>query len=222
MDIQKTKALIAYLETYITDNKREKIDRVLTNRTKHVTIVLEDLFQQHNMSAVARTAEILGIQDIHIVESRNAYAINKSIARGSANWLDMHRYKDVVTCMKQLKEDGYRIVATTPHARANTLPDLSLDHKLAFIFGTELKGITQPVIDHADEFVMIPMYGFTESYNVSVSVGLCLYDALTRLHHSSIPWQLSESDYLEVRLRWLRKLLPYHHKLEQIFDARSR
>lgn len=221
MDIEKTKALLTYLQTYITDNKREKIDKVLAQRTRHVTVVLEDLFQQHNTSAVVRTVEALGIQDIHVVESRNAFSINNSIARGSAKWLTMHRYSKIIPCMQELKEQGYRLIATTPHARAKNLADLSLDGKCALIFGTELKGITQEVIDHADEFVMIPMFGFTESYNVSVSVGLSLYDVISRLHASNIAWQLQEHERLDLTLRWIRKIIPHAHALEQLFDNKK-
>jgi tRNA (guanosine-2'-O-)-methyltransferase len=217
MDTAIKKALIAYLEKQITQNKREKMDQVIRNRTRHVTIVLEDIFQQHNASAVVRSAECFGIQDLHIVQDRFSFSVNTGVAMGSSKWISMYRYGNTPDAFKALKEQGYRIVATTPHTNACTLQDLPIDQKFALVFGTENVGLSSYAMEHADEYVKIPMYGFTESFNVSVSAALSLYHTTTALRKSDIAWQLSADQELEVRLFWLRKAIRGVQQFERMF-----
>ncbi|MGZ6540211.1 MAG: TrmH family RNA methyltransferase, partial [Bacteroidia bacterium] len=165
------KDFIDYLSQFVSETRRAKFDTVLNYRTRHITVVLEDLYQPHNASAVLRSCDIFGIQDIHIIENKNAYTVNKDIALGAPKWLNLYKYRkeenNSLDCIKKLKEQGYRIVATTPHEKDCNLEDLSVDKPLALFFGTELTGISHTVREHADEYVKIPMYGFTESFNIS-------------------------------------------------------
>ncbi|MFZ5953881.1 MAG: TrmH family RNA methyltransferase [Candidatus Dependentiae bacterium] len=207
--------LITYLYSFITPNKQEKIKQIINLRTRHITVVLEDIFQPHNASAILRSVECQGLQDLYLVEHLNMFNPTGGIAKGSSYWLDMHRYKKIEECMKDLKSKGYRIVATTPHHNARYIHELPLDTKCALVFGTEHVGLSSYVLNNADEFVKIPMYGFTESYNVSVSVALCMYEFNARLRNSTIPWQLSYEEQLDVQLQWLRRLISGITRIEQ-------
>lgn len=207
--------LVEYLLTLVTENKRQKITRNVALRTRHITLVLEDIFQPHNASAILRTVECQGIQDLYLVEHRNSFNPTGGIAKGSSYWLDLHRYKKIDECIVDLKNKGYRIIATTPHPHARALDDLPLDQKSALIFGTEHVGLSTYAMNNADEYVTIPMYGFTESYNVSVSVALCLYELNKRLRESAIAWQLSQEEQIDTQLHWLRRLISGISRIEQ-------
>jgi tRNA (guanosine-2'-O-)-methyltransferase len=213
------KELISYLSQFISDTRRSKFDKVLEYRTRHITIALEDIYQPHNASAVLRSCDIFGIQDIHIIENKNAYTINKDIAMGSPKWLNLHKYRkeenNSLACIKKLKEQGYRIIATTPHENDCLLDNLEVDQPLALFFGTELTGISDTVREHADEFVRIPMFGFTESFNISVSAALCLHTLASKLHYTTVNWHLKDEEKDELLLRWLRNSIPKVELIEK-------
>jgi tRNA (guanosine-2'-O-)-methyltransferase len=213
------KELITYLSQFISDSRRSKFDKVLEYRTRHITIALEDIYQPHNASAVLRSCDIFGVQNIHIIENKNAYTINKDIAMGAPKWLNLHKYRkeenNSLSCIKKLKEQGYRIVATTPHENDCLLDDLTVEKPMALFFGTELTGISDTVRAHADEFVRIPMYGFTESFNISVSAALCLHTLTSKLHQTTVDWHLNEQEKDELLLRWLRNSIPKVELIEK-------
>lgn len=199
-------ALIEQLLHYVTDNKRQKMEAVLANRTRYITVVLEDLFQPHNASAALRTCDIFGVQDVHVVEAQYTFKAVPTISMGASKWVDVHSYTSITDSLNALKKQGYRIVATTPHTNCYTLPTLPLDQKTALVFGSEQAGLSQEALAVADMFVKIPMYGFVESFNVSVSVALCLYDVINRLHNSTYAWQLSEEEKQDIMLAWIGKV----------------
>ncbi len=220
----KKKELINYLSNLISENRRAKFDEVLSYRTRHITIVLEDLYQPHNASAVLRSCDIFGIQDIHIIENKNAYTVNRDIALGSPKWLNIHKYNNeennTLNCINQLKEKGYRIVATSPHKNDCSIEELSVGKPLALIFGTELTGISDTVRENADEFVNIPMFGFTESFNISVSAALCLHTLTAKLHQSDTNWHLNDLEKDELLLIWLRNTIRKVELIEKDFIAK--
>lgn len=206
IDRQDKTALIEQLLHYVTDNKRQKMEEVLANRTRYITIVLEDLFQPHNASAALRTCDIFGVQDVHVVEAQYRFKAVPTIAMGASKWVDVHSYSSISEAFDALKKQGYQIVATTPHTDCHILPTLPLDQKTALVFGSEQTGLSEEALAAADMFVKIPMYGFVESFNVSVSVALCLYDVINRLHNSPYAWQLSEEEKQDIMLTWIRKI----------------
>ncbi|MES2590272.1 MAG: RNA methyltransferase [Bacteroidota bacterium] len=215
------KEFIDYLSNLISEKRRAKFDEVLNYRTRHITIVLEDLYQPHNASAVLRSCDIFGIQDIHVIENRNAYTVARDIALGSPKWLNIQTYKNdennTLACINKLKSKGYRIVATSPHKNGCSIEDLPVDKPLALLFGTELTGISDTVREHADEFVTIPMYGFTESFNISVSAALCLYSLTQKLHKSNAEWHLTETEKEEMLLTWLKNSIRKVEMIEKDF-----
>jgi tRNA (guanosine-2'-O-)-methyltransferase len=205
--MNKNQKEIAYLTSLITDNKRQKIQEVLAYRTRYVTVVLENIEHPHNANAVIRSCDIFGIQDVQVIEEVHPFKPQNTIAKGAIKWVDMLRYPTTKRCIAALKKQKYCIVATTPHEQGYKLPELPLNRKIALLFGTEISGLSQDALDAADEYVTIPMFGFTESFNISVSVALCLYDIVTRLHQSDIWWQLSQEERENLHLQWLKKIL---------------
>ncbi len=219
------KEFIDYLSQFVSETRRAKFDKVLEYRTRHITVVLEDLYQPHNASAVLRSCDIFGIQDIHIIENKNAYTVNKDIALGAPKWLNLHKYRkeenNSLDCIHKLKKQGYKIVATTPHEKDCNLEDLTIDKPLALFFGTELTGISDTIREQADEFIKIPMYGFTESFNISVSAALCLHTLKEKLHKSNINWHLSNAEKEELLLRWLKNSIPKVELIEKDYLAKK-
>lgn len=202
--------LIEYLKQFVSEERLRRFDEILDERTRHITVVLEDIYQAHNASAVLRSCDCFGLQDVHFIESRNRYKISTDVDMGASQWLSINRVPNqektnTIPFLKSLKEKGYKIVATTPHEKDCTLDKLSIDQKTALVFGTEIEGITDDVRSVADEFVRIPMYGFTESYNISVSAALCLYELTTRLRASGINYKLSPDEKQTLWLEWLMK-----------------
>ena len=194
-----------YLEGFITESRKEGFLRVLSQRTKHFTVVCEDVYQLHNTSAVMRSCEVFGIQELHVVEQKYGKDIDKEIAMGAEKWVDIHRFDNNQSCITHLKERGYQIIATTPHENDCMLEDFDISKPSALFFGTERHGLSDEVLAQADGFVKIPMVGFTESLNISVSAAIILQNVSTRLRHSDIPWQLTEAELLEKRIDWSRK-----------------
>lgn len=197
--------LLQYLEGFITSERKQRFEEILKFRTRYFTVAIEDVFQVHNTSAVIRSCDIFGIQDAHVIEQRYGKRLDKNIAMGAQKWVDVHRYETTSACMEKLKNQGYRIVATTPHQPTCDLFDLDIDQPSVFFFGTERDGLSERVLEAADERLRIPMYGFTESLNISVSAAIILQHMTTRLRASAIPWGLSETEQFEKRLDWTRK-----------------
>jgi tRNA (guanosine-2'-O-)-methyltransferase len=213
--------LLEYLMGFISENKKNKFDALIRERTRHITIVLEDIYQPHNASAVLRTCDCFGIQDIHIIENENRYEVNPDVALGSSKWLSLHTYnessRNTLQCLRSLKEKGYRIVATTPHREDFTPDNFPIGQPFALVFGTELKGLTPEALSMADSYIRIPMYGFTESFNISVSAALFLYALTERLRRSTIHWRLSEDEKTDVLLDWARSVIKKVDLIEKDF-----
>lgn len=219
----RDEALYVFLSQFLTDERKQRFEEVLSFRTRHITVVLEDIFQPHNGSAVLRSCELRGIQDIHVVENRYEYDVNPDVVLGSTKWLNLYKHNgaefNTPAAFDLLQEKGYRIVATCPHRDDFTPDTLPLDKPIALVFGTEKLGLSDYAVEHADMHVRIPMYGFTESYNISVSAALLLYSLTNRLHTSvDIDWHLSEEDKKQIRLEWTRRTLNRIRQYERKFD----
>jgi tRNA (guanosine-2'-O-)-methyltransferase len=209
--------LLEYLETYLTEARREKFIKVLSQRTKHFTVATEDVYQLHNTSAVIRSCDVFGIQEIYIVEEQNSKTIDREIAMGAQKWVDLNRYHNVNNCISDLKEKGYQIVATTPHTNDNLLHEFDVTKKSCFFFGRETQGLSQEVLDAADSYLKIPMVGFTESLNISVSAAIILQHVTTKLKQTNINWQLTTEEQLEKRLDWVRKSIKSYDDIVEHF-----
>ncbi len=220
---EKDLQLTEYLSQFLTEMRRKKIDEVLQQRTRYITAVIEDINQSYNASATLRNCDCFGIQDLHIIENRNKFKLHRDVSLGSERWLTLYRYKEqgsnnTERCINHLKSQGYRIVATTPYDQEYTLEQLPLDNKLALLFGSEVKGLSEYAINHADIFVTVPMVGFSASLNISVTVALCLYEITNRLKEQRQDWELTEAEKQELRLKWVRQSVKACELLEQKFE----
>jgi len=205
---------LAFLENILTDNRKEKFLKVLKDRTKHFTIAVEDVFQMHNASAVMRSCEVFGIQELHVIEERYGKRIDKEIAMGAQKWVDIATYDSVTNCIDTLKEKGYQIIATTPHENDCLMEDFDISKPSALFFGTERDGLSEEILRRADGFLKIPMVGFTESLNISVSAAIIIQNLTNRLRNSDIDWKLSEEEILVKRLDWARKSIKDIKRIE--------
>jgi tRNA (guanosine-2'-O-)-methyltransferase len=213
-------ALLEYLSSFITSNRKSRLEEVILTRTRYLSVVLENIYQSHNTSAVLRSCDCFGIQDIHIIEDQYASKTHPDIALGSDKWLNLYHYKKpgaTEECLLKLKEQGYRIVATSPHNNSYDLETLPLDRKIALVFGTEMEGISSYVDLHTDLYVKIPMVGFTESLNISVSAAVCLYALSQRIRKNAISWELSAEEKTGVLLKWVKNTLKKPDILEREF-----
>lgn len=208
LDIEKKEALYEAASQLVSDNRRALIDRIAPLRTRHITVALEDVYQSHNAAAVLRSCDCFGIQDVHVVERNNPFNPAGDVAVGSSKWVDYYPYSDIQSAYAALRKKGYRIIATTPHTNDTLITDLDISTPVALIFGTELTGLTKEAIDLADEYVKIPMYGFTESFNISVSVALSLFNLTERLRKMKMEnSEMKNEELLDLKLHWLAQTI---------------
>jgi tRNA (guanosine-2'-O-)-methyltransferase len=204
-----------FLENILTDNRKERFLNVLKNRTNHFTIAVEDVFQMHNTSAVMRSCEVFGIQELNVIEQRYGKSIDKQIAMGAQKWVDITTYEKPSACVQTLRNKGYQIIATTPHENDCLLENFDISKPSALFFGTEIDGLSEEIMKEADGFLKIPMVGFTESLNISVSAAIIIQNLTNRLRNSDINWQLSEEEIMEKRLAWAKKSIKDIKRIEK-------
>lgn len=206
---------LAFLEDILTENRKERFLNVLKNRTNHLTVAVEDVFQLHNTSAVMRSCEVFGIQKLHVIEERFGKKIDKQIAMGAQKWVDILRYENSENCIKSLKDKGYQIIATTPHTEECLLADFDISKPSCLFFGTEKEGLSEEIMKNADGFLKIPMVGFTESLNISVSAAIIIQDLTEKLRKSDVKWQLTDDEILEKRLDWAKNSIKDIKRIEE-------
>ncbi len=214
---------VKYLREFVVDDKNALFERLIEERTDYVTIVMEDLYQSHNQSAVMRSADCYGIQNVHLIENRNRYDSTSTVSQGAREWLTIHRHRksgnNTPEALAELKSAGYRIIATTPHTNDVLVDELDLAKgKMAFILGTELTGVSDTVFEQADEFVKVPMYGFTESLNVSVCGAIIMYSVMQRLRRSGIDWHLTDKRKSEVLFQWYKNAIKASDEILERFN----
>ena len=215
---EKQQNIIDYLSGFINEERRERLRNILHQRTRHITVVLEDIYQSQNASAVVRTCECLGIQEIHVIENRHEYRLNPAVVQGASKWIDLIKHNragqdNTRACIKRLKQRGYRIIAMAPAPVGKTVEQLDIRDKLALCIGSEEPGLSTNLQALADETVRIPIHGFTQSYNLSVSAGISLYTLDRTLRNSGINWQLDERDATDLFIKWLAQSTPSGEQL---------
>ena len=215
-----------YLEQFVTEKRKALFKKVLKERTRHFTVAIEDIFQPHNASAMVRTCDIFGVQDMHVIESKYKFYASRLVAKGAQKWIDfsMYNQKDTnntLNCIAALREKGYKIIATTPHNESCLLQDFDITQKSAFFFGVEKQGLSKDVMDNADGFLKIPMVGFTESLNISVAAAIILQNMNEKLKASTVNWQLSELEKSEKYQDWLEKTIKSIKKIKENYYAEN-
>ena len=213
MDRELQHKIRRHLADFVTERRKQRIEEVLARRTRYLTVVAENLYQPHNASAVIRTCDCFGVQDLHVIEHNNRFEINDSVAVGSGKWVTVRRHVDpegnaTKRCLQDLKDRGYRIAALTLQESAEPLKNVSLDQKLALCLGTEEEGLSETAHELSDLFVQLPMHGFNQSFNVSVTGALALYELIGRLHTLDLDWHLTEEEKDDLRYDWYCKTVP--------------
>ncbi|MEM7107085.1 MAG: RNA methyltransferase [Bacteroidota bacterium] len=213
--------LLNYLGQYVSEHKKKVIDNVLDKRTRYLTVVLEDIYHSQNASAVIRSCDCFGIQDLHVIENKHQYKLNPRVVHGASRWVDIIAYNadtdNSTKCFRDLKEKGYKLIGTVPDQSAVDISTLSLDEPIALIFGTEKEGLSHNSKEFCDQFATVPMYGFTESFNVSVSAALCMNAIAQKLFKSNVHWRLTEHEKKELKLQWFREIVHRSDLLEKEF-----
>jgi tRNA (guanosine-2'-O-)-methyltransferase len=222
MITEHQRLVLRHLSQYVTEHKKLLIEKVLDWRTRYATIVLEDIYLSQNTSAVVRTCECMGLQDIHIVENTSKYNTNRKVLKGADKWMTLHRYRQknenqTAVCLDKLKRAGYRIIAAHPDESCTSIHDLNLSDPVAIVFGNELEGLSSYTLRNCHQKITIPMYGFTGSLNISVSVALCLQSVMNRLRSSEINIALNDNEKDLLRYCWYKKIVRRSQILERQF-----
>jgi tRNA (guanosine-2'-O-)-methyltransferase len=219
------KELLAHLLQLISPKRQELFMDLVEKRTKKIALVLEDIYQSHNAAAVLRSGDCFGVQDVHIIENRNHWKPHPDIEQGSSKWLSIYRYgekeQNTKDCLLSLKQKGYVIAATTPHTEM-TIDDLPTDKPVALVLGTEMHGITDVAKANSDYLVRIPMYGFTESFNISVAAAISLHTLRTKFVNDDRDLKLSDEEKRQVLLSWCRNTINRSEKVIEDFYRRKR
>lgn len=215
-----------YFRQFLTPEKLARFARVAAQRTRSLTVVLENLYHSHNAAACLRSCEAFGVQDVHIIEESREFERHRTIDLGAQQWLTVAQYSGrdsadpTGECLQTLRQNGYRLIATVPSSEAATLDRLALDSPIALLFGGERDGLSQRLLSEADEHVVIPMLGFTESLNVSVAAAICLQQLAERLRRERTDWQLSEIEQAALIEEWI--CVAARHQLPRVYEQRMR
>ena len=196
--------LLEHLLSFLTERRKNLFEEVISKRTRHFTVATEDVYQLHNTSAIMRSCDVFGVQDLHVIEEKVSKKIDREIAMGAQKWVNIDRHHSTKECIDNLKENGYQIIATTPHNNSTELKEFDISKKSAFFFGKEKEGLSDIVLEAADGYLKIPMYGFTESLNISVSAAIILQTLITKVKDSDVVWELSELEKNEIKLQWAK------------------
>lgn len=216
-------ALFEYLCGFLTQERLDKFDRILEHRTRHVTVVLEDIFHPPNAGAVIRSCECFGLQDMYIIENEKPFRVNADVVKGAAKWVDLHMFSEGARsselCIAELKAKGYKIAATTLRESCEliTPEQIPVEDKIALFMGAEETGLSDYVHEQADYFVHIPMCGFTQSFNISVSAAICLRAMVNNLQQSELQWYLSDEEKFQVKADWVWKSVKHAEQLRERF-----
>ncbi|MGL1902002.1 MAG: RNA methyltransferase [Fibrobacterales bacterium] len=204
-DLDK-EALLKEYGDKLTERRITLLNEALQQRTRHFTLVLEDLFDPHNISALIRTSEVYGLQDVHVIEEENPYRISKSVLKGSFKWLNLYKYKQRTRCMENLRAQGYQIAVASTNTD-KTIDQLDLSVPTAFYMGAEFRGNHPDTLKEADVHFILPQYGLTESMNVSVAGGVLMtyLDVYLRQEGRRAQYGLSEEEKKELQFDWYER-----------------
>ncbi len=191
-----------YLKQFLTEDRLKKIEHFSQDSSDFILPVMEDVYQFRNAAAIVRSVEACGFHKVIAMEEENVFNPNLTVTKGAETWVEVEKMPKNMASLLEIKNRGYKIVAVSPEKNATMLPDYIITSPIALVFGTELEGVSEEVLDFADETLAIPMYGFTKSFNVSVAAGICMYDLKQKLINSTINCKLSEEKLLEMKIRW--------------------
>lgn len=202
-----------YIKQFLTEERLQKIEHFSAESSDFVLPVMEDIFQFRNAAAIVRSVEACGFHKIVAMESENVFNPNLRVTKGAENWVEVEKLPHHLDSLQKIKNRGYKILAVSPENNATMLPDYEMKEPVALVFGTEKEGVTEEILDFADETLAIPMYGFTKSFNVSVAAAICMYELKQKLIRSNIDYKLSGEKLWEIKIRWAKNSIPSGEKI---------
>ena len=206
-----------YLQQFLTDERLSKIEHFSKESSDFVLPVMEDVYQFRNAAAIVRSVEACGFHHVVALEEENVFNPNLRVTKGAETWVQVEKMPNNLDSLKEIKSRGYRILAVSPEKNATMLPDYEVKEPIALVFGTELEGVSDEILDFADETLAIPMFGFTKSFNVSVAAAICMYELKQKLIKSGIEYQLSEEKLLELKIRWAKNSIKSSEQILERF-----
>ena len=194
-----------YLSSFLLESRIDTLNRALDMRTEYLTVMTENMFHAQNASAIVRHCEAFGVQNIHTVEDLCPFLPTLNIALGTDKWIDVKRHTTTADAIKDLRKEGYRIIATTPHHKSCTPETFDVKKgKFVLVFGTEKTGVSEEIMAEADEFLQIPMCGMVDSLNVSASAAILIYMLSQRMRLECDNWHLSDEKRARTLYDWYR------------------
>lgn len=206
-----------YLQQFLTDERLSKIEHFSKESSDFVLPVMEDVYQFRNAAAIVRSVEACGFHHVVALEEENVFNPNLKVTKGAETWVQVEKMPNNLDSLKEIKSRGYRILAVSPEKNATMLPDYEVKEPIALVFGTELEGVSDEILDFADETLAIPMFGFTKSFNVSVAAAICMYELKQKLIKSGIEYQLSDQKLLELKIRWAKNSIKSSEQILERF-----
>ena len=214
---EKLETTFEYLKQFLTEERLQKIEHFSKESSDFVLPVMEDVYQFRNAAAIVRSVEACGFHHVVALEEENVFNPNLKVTKGAETWVQVEKMPNNLDSLKEIKSRGYRILAVSPEKNATMLPDYEVKEPIALVFGTELEGVSDEILDFADETLAIPMFGFTKSFNVSVAAAICMYELKQKLIKSGIEYQLSEEKLLELKIRWAKNSIKSSEQILERF-----
>ena len=206
-----------YLQQFLTNERLSKIEHFSKESSDFVLPVMEDVYQFRNAAAIVRSVEACGFHHVVALEEENVFNPNLKVTKGAETWVQVEKMPNNLDSLKEIKSRGYRILAVSPEKNATMLPDYEVKEPIALVFGTELEGVSDEILDFADETLAIPMFGFTKSFNVSVAAAICMYELKQKLIKSGIEYKLSDEKLLELKIRWAKNSIKSSEQILERF-----
>lgn len=206
-----------YLKQFLTDERLSKIEHFSKESSDFVLPVMEDVYQFRNAAAIVRSVEACGFHHVVALEEENVFNPNLKVTKGAETWVKVEKMPNKLDSLKEIKNRGYRILAVSPEKNAVMLPDYEIKEPIALVFGTELEGVSDEILDFADETLAIPMFGFTKSFNVSVAAAICMYELKQKLMKSGINYKLSDERLLDLKIRWAKNSIKSSEQILERF-----
>jgi tRNA (guanosine-2'-O-)-methyltransferase len=193
-------------ESFKSTTRTDKIDRALGFRQPTLTVVLENVHDPHNVNAILRSCDAVGVLSVHFLYTIEKFPrLAHGTSSGAYKWLDYHKWKSVAECFEYLKSSGHQVLATKLEPGARELYDFELTRPTAFVLGNEHRGISEEAAKLCDELLYIPMLGMVESLNVSVATAVTLFEASRQRRAAGLydAPQLTPEALRSKRLEWL-------------------
>lgn len=201
----------------LTEHKKNLFTTLIEYRTNHIAWLADNFYHEQNSSAIIRSADCFGYNTVFVIEDKYRFKVNEEIAMGAQKWVNTVIFQvgnvDYGQAIHAIKQSGYKLIAATPHINGLSVENLDIRKPICIAMGSERHGHHPEILEEADGFVAIPMEGFSESLNVSVTAGVLMYTLKKRLKSEGIDWQLSDADKKRQILIWMLKTIPSAQKM---------